>query len=83
MVINDLGTFRFTPKEDDIEFDHLLWDQYIETYLDDNFDGYFEFIKNTVPGIVEVGQGDDLGTTIQYIDFESEKYYTMFILSWT
>lgn len=73
MVINELGTFRFTPKEDDVEFDHLLWDQYMETYLDDNFDGYLTFIQNTVPGVISVGSGDGLGTTIQYIDFESDR----------
>lgn len=75
-------SFRFTPNEEVADFDHLVWDRYMEVYPS-NFDGeYKDFFKQTIPGVVSIntGPGDSI---IEHIDFESEKYYTMFLLRWT
>ena len=74
--------FRFTPKIDGADFDHLIWEKYMEVYPH-TFDGdYSDFIKKNVLGALHVNT-NSLGSIIEYIDFASEQYYTMFLLRWT
>lgn len=74
--------FRYTPEENNADFDDLVWEKYMEVYPHAFNGEYKDFIKKNVPGVLHVNTYG-VGSIIEYIDFHSEQYYTMFLLRWT
>lgn len=75
-------TFRYSPDKDSEDFDELLWEKYIELVPQGYDEEYSTFVKENVSGVLYVNTVG-AGSVIEYIDFHSEQYYTMFLLRWT